>query len=352
MNLKYSKNIKEICVSVLFSVLLINNLFAQDFHYSQFYNTPIAQNPAFTGKFPADYRVGGAYRSQWRQINATFATTSVFADVNYRLDEAGIHKVGVGLMVVNDQLGDGIYSNQYYLASGAYHRVLDRLRRHKVSTGIQLGFVQKNINDQNLYFASQIDNYQVTTNPSGENSALSFGYINFNAGAVWDYDVNARLDIYLGASIYNINRPKETILSSSNRLNYRTNYNLGANYQLTRSVSLLPAIQFTQQMKAIDFAPGAAVGYSILNGKLKTGTVMLGYWYRTRDASIIYGGLKYKHYQLGLSYDITNSSLNDIKKVPEIGRTKNVGAFEITFIYLGFLKRALPNELTVPCRFF
>ena len=335
---------------MLILILLSSKLMAQDFHYSQFYNTQLLQNPALTGKFREDYRIGVAYRSQWKQINAPYATTSFSGEVNFR---KGIDKWGLGLVAVNDQIGDGIYNNQYFMLSTAYHKTLDRLRRNKLSAGLQVGYVHKNIADNNLVFSSQISNYQATNNASGESLQNSVGYVNFNAGLFWDFVFSRKADIYVGASAYNLTQPKESFLVNDPiSTPIRSNLFFGLNYNIIPTVTLLPAIQLTQQKGATDFNIGGAASYSILDGKLKTGSAIVGLWYRNKDAVIAYGALKYKKYQLGLSYDFTSSKLNDIKQSPNIGRGTSVGAFEITFIYLGFLNRALPNELTVPCRFF
>jgi type IX secretion system PorP/SprF family membrane protein len=351
-NIIHKSNMKKglLTVGLFLSIFTVR---AQDFHFSQFFNTPLAQNPALTGKFREDYRLGGVYRNQWKQINATFASTGLFADVNFRMGADKSDKIGVGFLFVNDELGEDNYRNQYYQLSTAYHKTLDRLKRQRLSAGLQLGYVSKNLNTNNLTFGDQYNNWQLTNNPTGENfNGNSFGYLNFNAGIFWDFIINNRFDCYAGVSLFNINRPKETLFSDDNQLGIRSNYNIGANYMLTKNISLLPAIQLTRQLKAMDINLGGAIGYSIVSGALDKSTLMLGTWVRAKDAAIIYGGLKYRNYQLGVSYDITTSSLNSIKSVPEIGRSKNIGAIEITLIYVGFLKRAIPNDLTVPCRFF
>lgn len=354
--MKENNTKSTIIIGLIFTQLIFIITFAQaqDYHFSQFYNTPLSQNPALTGKFKGDYRLGGAYRNQWKQINATFATTGLFADMNFRLGINNPNKIGLGLLIINDELGDEQYKNQYFQVSTAYHKIIDRLKRHKISSGLQIGYVRKNLNTDNLTFSSQYNGWQLTNNPSGEIlNADAIGYINFNAGLFWDFVVNNRFDCYAGISFYNLTKPKETLYNTGkNEQGIRKNFVIGANYMLSKNISLLPSIQITNQLKAFDINLGGAIGYSIVSGKLNQSTLMIGTWYRAKDAMIIYGGIKYKNNQLGLSYDITSSDLNDIKNAPNIGRSKNIGAFEITFIHIGFLNRALPNDLTVPCRFF
>ena len=340
---------------MIVSCIFYNTVNAQDYLFSPFFNTPLSQNPALTAKFREDYRFGGAYRNQWNQINAAFATTGIFADINFRRGLDNPDKFGVGIQFNNDELGDLIYSNQYYQISGAYHKVLDRLKRHRLSAGVQVGYVYKSLNMNKLTFANQYTDWNYNNNPSGENMlGNTMGYASVNAGLFWDFTLNPRLDIYLGGSLFNINQPKEQLISynKNNQLGIRQNYTIGSNYMLSKNISILPAVQITRQTKAMDINIGGALGYSIVSGKLDRSTVQLGMWYRAKDAVIVYGGIKFRNYLLGLSYDMTASGLNDIKNAPNIGRTTNIGAFEITFIKVGFLNRAIPNDLTVPCRFF
>jgi hypothetical protein len=62
-------------------------------------------------------------------------------------------------------------------------------------------------------------------------------------------------------------------------------------------------------------------------------------------------GMQYKNFRGAFSYDATHSSLTDVKKIPSINAS-SLGAYEFTITYVGFLSRALPNDVTVPCRFF
>lgn len=53
---------------------------AQDIHFSQFFNTPYAQNPANIGQFDGDYRMGAVYRQQWRSVTIPYSTFGMGAD--------------------------------------------------------------------------------------------------------------------------------------------------------------------------------------------------------------------------------------------------------------------------------
>ena len=55
----------------LFVIILISIgvlLQAQDVHFSQIYEAPLAINPSFTGYFDGNHRIAGNYKSQWNNI--------------------------------------------------------------------------------------------------------------------------------------------------------------------------------------------------------------------------------------------------------------------------------------------
>ena len=61
--------------------------FAQDIHFSQFFEAPLYRNPALAGIVNADVRVQTVYRSQWNSIANAYKTTSLNAE--YKLPVSG-----------------------------------------------------------------------------------------------------------------------------------------------------------------------------------------------------------------------------------------------------------------------
>ena len=67
---------KHISLLILFG-LFTSVIFAQDKHFSQFYASPMAMNPALAGAFDGKFRVGAIYRDQWRgALDNPFVTFS------------------------------------------------------------------------------------------------------------------------------------------------------------------------------------------------------------------------------------------------------------------------------------
>ncbi len=340
---------------ILAFIALAISVEAQDMHFTQFYNVPMALNPAYAGKFRGDYRLSAVYRNQWKAANATFATTGFGADMNFRLPNNDKDKIGVGIFAVDDQLGDQTFKNQYINGAVSYLKTLDKKDRHKVGVGIQAGYVMKNLLDNDLRFGNQyVDGVYDPTKPTNEDmSATRMGYFNMNLGAFYDYVVNPNMDLYIGGSLFNVTSPKESVADGSDkRLGSRFSSNIGMNYRINMKWSVLPSFLIMRQTGATDFNVGSAIGYTMLAGTTNQTTLLVGGWYRIKDAIMPMIGLNYKNMQFGVSYDATTSRLNEIKNYPGVKNNAVIGAIEFTLIYIGNLNRPHPTELTIPCRFF
>lgn len=345
---------------------------AQDLHFSQYYFSPLTLNPALTGRMREDYRAVLNYRSQWRQINSTYATSALSADMNFKPGSKFIDKVGVGMVFINDELasganpGDGtgmfngITKNVYFMLSGAVHKTIDKRQRHKISIGIQGGYVQTGLNPSGLSSNNQFQSSNYTFNPNTPFGSplrtTPFGYADINAGAFWDFNINPKVDVYAGISLFNLNNPKEalyTVAQDKNKLPNRSVTTIGFGYKISERVSILPSFVLQDDANAIDFIVGSAASYKMLSAKpTKAFTLLGGLFYRMEDAAIVMLGAKFRNYQAAFSYDATTSSLNNVKNDPAIGSRAQVNAFEISLIYVGFFQRAIPNQTSIPCRFF
>lgn len=330
------------------------NCKAQDFHFSQFYNFPVAINPAMTGKIKEDFRIGLIHRSQWKQINSPYTTSALSADMNFRNLPFNIDKGGVGVYLMNDQLGDGIFKNQSIMVSGAVHKAIDNFKRHVLSIGIQTGYVRKNLNNSGLVFRDQNSNYQFSDNPSasadGVLNGSNYNFVNFNTGLSYSFLVSEKIDLTLGAGFFNLTSPKETFVETAkNNLPKRYLLTFGTNIRVMENFTVMPAVMYMRQAEAVNLNMGSGFAYHF--NEKRDITAILGAWYRNSDAVILLAGLKYKNYQANFSYDASVSQIKAVKDAPNLGNAK-VNAFEISISYLGFLNRALPNDVTIPCRFF
>jgi type IX secretion system PorP/SprF family membrane protein len=323
----------------------------QDYHFSQFYSAPMALNPALTGNFTDDYRASAIYRNQWSGINSKFETSALSFDMNFKGGVLNKDIAGAGVYFYRDNLGDNIFIAQSIAVSGAYHHFLDVYRRHRLSGGLQGAYVQKNVDPSKLTFSDQFEDFVLNqglqTNDAIVRNKIS--YFTLNLGFFYSFIISPKTDVFTGITIFQVNTPKESFYTSStsNRLDSRyTNYS-GMNYKVSDKITLSPKILYMNQVKGQDINLGMEAGYNV-SGKQKT-TLFAGGWYRFHDAAIIMAGAKWKSYALRFSYDATVSDLKEIKNANNIRSNPKTGAFEISLILTGKLKRAFPDTYTIPC---
>ncbi len=53
---------------------------AQDIHFSQFFEAPLLRNPSLAGIYTGDIRVQGVYRDQWNSVTNAYRTGSFNAE--------------------------------------------------------------------------------------------------------------------------------------------------------------------------------------------------------------------------------------------------------------------------------
>lgn len=332
---------------------------SQDLHFSQYYFSHFTVNPSFTGKIKEDMRLFFIHRNQWKSINSSFSTSAFAYDMTIEGEKLGRDFIGVGIALSSDKLGDGIFEINEFVIASAYHKTLDFTNRNIVSVGLQVGLSQKKLDQSGFQFENQFDNFkynpQLPSNePLNSNSSL---IMRINLGASWSYKIDNTKDLYTGISAFNINKPKDNFYdyssySDTTRLNPRYVFTGGFGYQYNDLISFHPSILLMRQSSAMDLNIGGAVGLHPLAISRNELIIYIGPWYRFTDAVTILSALEFKNYKIGFSYDFTLSKLNQVKQDVEINNKAVVGAFEITFTYVGFFKRSVPNDLTVPCKFF
>src|SRR5690349_10601185 len=144
------KTIKHIILLVACNVSVM--AFAQDLHFSQYFNSPLLTNPANTGFIPdGDYRLGMNYRNQWSSIMAVpYKTMSAYGDVQAFQNRNDDGWVGLGGLILRDVAGSGNLTSTRVYGSVAYHQMLNL--GSLLSMGFNVGWANKQINVSNLKF--------------------------------------------------------------------------------------------------------------------------------------------------------------------------------------------------------
>jgi type IX secretion system PorP/SprF family membrane protein len=333
---------KQILSTLAFCLALATASIAQDPNFSQFFASPLTLNPALTGKFDGVYRVAGNYRNQWPSISNAYTTATVSYDMGILKDRIPEYdQFGIGIMGFTDRAGDGALTNNYVALSLAYHKGLDENGYHQIGAGFQGTYVNKRLNTANLKFQDQLTPFGFTgvTSEIFSHEQVNISYFDMNAGFIYNGSTNGYNNFYVGASMYHINRPKESFQGGNFVLNARTTIQAGGKIPVGTYNYLHLAANHSMQAKAHNTMIGAAYSLNVNNDEENPTNVYLGAWYRLQDAIIPYIGLEFGEFHLGASYDVNTSSLKPA--------SNSRGGMEVSLV---FIKKPVdPNAKKLNC---
>jgi len=333
---------KQILSTLTFCLALVTVSNAQDPNFSQFFASPLTLNPALTGKFDGLYRVAGNYRNQWPSISNAYTTATVSYDMGILKDRIPEYdQFGIGIMGFTDRAGDGALTNNYIALSMAYHKGLDENGYHQIGAGFQGTYVNKRLNTANLKFQDQLTPFGFTgvTSEIFSHEQVNISYFDLNAGFIYNGSTNGYNNFYVGASMYHINRPKESFQGGNFVLNARTTIQAGGKIPMGTYNYLHFAANYSMQAKAHNTMIGGAYSLNVNNDEEYPTNVYLGAWYRLQDAIIPYIGLEWGDIHIGASYDVNTSSLKPA--------SNSRGGMEISLVYIK--KPVDPNAKKLNC---
>jgi type IX secretion system PorP/SprF family membrane protein len=314
---------KKIFITLAVLTGLTQLVKAQDFHLSMYDSPPMFLNPAFTGLIDQKARIHAQYRNQWSTVTfKPFTTALISADIPKG-------KWGYGVQVINMRAGIGNYNAFQFLLSAGYGVPLDKNKLHNISFGLQAGFTQKSVREENLTFDEQYNHHNGgffdNSYSSNENFTRQSQILpQLNAGVLYYYSKQqTRVNPFLGISGFNLTNSKETFFDQNNHLPIRFNIHAGTRVNINELIYLIPKILIMKQGKAFEQTYALDGGYYLKQGGL---FIIAGYVFRAKDASVANIGFKKDNYLLKFGYDFNTSSLKTA--------SKSRGAMEIAFTYL------------------
>lgn len=317
---------------------------AQDPHFSQFFSSPLTLNPALTGKFDGVFRAAGNYRDQWPAISKAFVTSTLSLDAPLLGSKINPNDVwGVGLMAMTDRTANGILNSNYISFSTSYHKGLDEDGYHQLGFGFQGTYASKRLDGTQLKFENELALDGTWTLPSNEpvdGRSVNVNYFDFNAGLLYNGSTDGNNNFYIGASMYHINRPKETFFGSGYyTLNPRLTVHGGGYFKVGETTTLHLTALYSQQAGAHETVLGGAVAFNLNNDETENPTAFYaGSWLRFNDAIIPYVGLEWNDFRFGFTYDVNYSSL-------KVG-SQSRGGIEVSLIYI---KKPPSGRKGIPC---
>lgn len=298
---------------------------AQDAHLSQFDATPVVLNPASTGvNYKGDYRIGTQYRNQWGTMGSKFSTLAVGYDMPM-MGTPQKERWGLGGYIF-DADGARIINSFSFVLSGAYKIMDPKQSKHLLTTGIQLGFIVKSANENNLIFDQQYTEGTFDPDlPTGESfnkTSLFMPEINWGISYIM-LDNEKRFRPYGGLSLFHITTPKETFFKSDDsRLPRRWVLNGGCRIKITDQIIVDPNFLFMLQRNSHEYVVGLRGFYKMNDEYAFTGGVN----WRIKDAVYPMLGIYYRNIVYQISYDFNISGLKEY--------TNSHGAIEFAIIFV------------------
>ncbi|MDB2606395.1 type IX secretion system membrane protein PorP/SprF [Zobellia sp.] len=296
---------KKFLLIVLLTTTIFSGLRAQqDAQYTQYMYNTMAINPAYAGSRGV-LSIAGLHRSQWVGVEGAPKTQTL----NFHTPISD--RVGLGLSIVNDDIGNGTSQETYF--DGVFSYTIPLSREAKLAFGLKASAHVLNLDFSKL---SNYTNEVSGTTLTNIDNKLS---PNFGAG-VYYYDER----FYVGLSVPNFlatrhfdgNAPSSSFLARE-----RMNFYLitGYVYDLNRGWQFKP----TLLLKAVN---GAPLQVDVSANFMFENKFILGAGYRW-DAAIsgIIGFQASDQILLGIAYD---------REVTELGGTRfNDGSFEVVLRY-------------------
>ncbi len=317
--------------------MLMPVIYAQDIHFSQFYNTPIFINPSSAGAFNGDLRANLNYRNQWNSIDSPFNTTSFTLESQMLKYKWPNNYLGVGLSFFDDKAGDLNFGSSQ--ASLTISSILSLSPELTMTVGIQPVFVQYSVDYSNAITSNQYNGSLFDPNlPTGEtNLSNGFSFFDVATGVSFNYAKGesniAAHDMFivnLGFAFHHLNR-SELTFSTIDRLYPKLVANGSSNIGIRYSkLSMIPSYLLMIQGPQKEITFGSLLRFFFKEGSRFTGNIsesalLFGAHYRYGDAIIASSGVQLGELYIQVSYDINTSGLT---------RSTNYrGGFEFTLRY-------------------
>jgi type IX secretion system PorP/SprF family membrane protein len=195
---------------------------------------------------------------------------------------------------------------------------------------MQGGIINRRVDESKFKWGEQwnpVTGYNAS-NPTTESFArTSSTALDIGAGALYyDGGADQKINVFGGFSVYHINRPKDPIISTQseelNTIPMRYTIHGGVSFNMSDRFSIIPHAMYMRQGTASEAMLGTYLQYNV-NPETD---VMIGAYYRHKDALAPFIGFDYRNFIVGLSYDANTSNLGSM--------AKHVNSFELSISYV------------------
>ncbi len=306
------KHTAKISVCFLLVLLLAGNTQAQDTRFSQPLNNQLALNPAMMG-LTNDFRINLNYRNQWASIDKGYSTYAISLMYPLFLKTGGAKSDTTRKVEGRSRLDFGI--NVTDDKSGGFNRInatlsigygLKLSASNSLHAALNIGYInyQFNVLDQTFDEQYLYGSFN-PENPTGENLSLNKGALDVGFGVMWHFTPeNAKVQAFAGLSGYHLNQPNMTLLGGRGILPARFNVQAGVKV-IGKKMDFTPVVLYNIQGRFKQFTGGLLMAYKFD----QKGKLVVGSWFKERDAIVLQAGYEHKFFLFTYSYDFGISRL-------------------------------------------
>jgi type IX secretion system PorP/SprF family membrane protein len=303
-------------VAIVLGILLpATAMFSQDIHFTQFTNCVQQYNPALTGLYDQNYKIGLIHKQQWASIGSGYTTSGV--DAQFRLPSLyNDNSAGFGLLVLQDKAG--IAQMKTFSAKGTFAYHLAASAKDLLSAGLQVGYDQRSLNLDGLAWDSQYNgiNYDPTMDDRERFLTTSKGALDLSLGLNWRHK-GAKKKFMLGYAMHHTGQQVSMIARGDDKLKVRQTWHASTSKRY-EFFDLKYDFLVQREAGAMEIIIGGTFDYRIGNDSRYTNirtssAARAGLFYRVGDAIHPFIGFEYKRMAvINLGYDIRLAKM-DVK---------------------------------------
>ena len=303
--------------------------YAQDLHYSQFYNSPQNINPALTGVFNGDHRFILSHRGQWRYVPVPWTTFSGAYDMNITPYRNQKLFYGLGLNLNYDRQGDSRLNLLNIGVNGALHGKLND--KNILSLGLGLGVASRGFDTKSLRWDKQwngdIFNTGISSEERFENTER-MSYFETGLGINYRYQKSIRTNLDLGIGASHLIEPQVSFYGEKpTKLSRRFTFSGVGNFKVAERFDIQLHLLHQLQNKYNETVFGGLGKFHLNQNPGKELQLHAGLGYRTSGSFIPTAALQYKEWYVGFNMDFDRTDFN---------KTLNTsrGAYELHLRYI------------------
>jgi type IX secretion system PorP/SprF family membrane protein len=324
------------CVIALFVLSFVTPASAQDPHFSQYFNTPQAINPALTGVFDGTARFCNSYRSQWSSIADGYKTIFFSGEAMLARKRVDNKFFGAGLMFYQDKAGAVDFKKTIIEGALSFTTAIDERAGHWISFGIQGGLDQLSVDMSKATWDEQWNGNSFDQSiASTETIKLpTFSYPDVQFGANYFYVPDGFNSFSAGMSVSHLLKPNisffppntENLYLRKLTIHSSSEISLDRNHEHFFNPRLLGQLQGKQmQLMVGGYFRNKLKLKSLYTNYQKETYFDFGAFYRLQESIIAAVKFNYYNFGVGFSYDVGAGKLS---------RLATANSWEITLNYI------------------